>query len=106
MENESGAPWRYEKDLAQVIYETDENGKVLTDEKDRAIVKRDENGDMVLADTAWIGKSLSLDKDALETYPVLLITTNNYLGVDFVKVEICDAAYNADGSRFNAATTK
>lgn len=104
MENESGAPWRYEKDLAQVIYETDENGKVLTDEKDRAIVKRDENGDIVLADTAWIGKSLSLDKDALETYPVLLITTNNYLGVDFVKVEICDAAYNADGSRFNAAT--
>ena len=98
--NENGAAWRYEKDFAQVIYETDENGKVKTDDKERAIVKRDADGNMVLADTAWIGKVLNLDKNALEAYPVLLLTTNNYLGVDFVKVEICDAAYNADGTPF------
>lgn len=106
MENENGAPWRYEKDLAQVVYDMDENGKPKKDERERAIVKRDENGDMVLADTAWIGKVLSLDKTALENYPVLIITTNNYLGADFVKVEICDAAYNADGTPFESSETK
>ena len=63
-------------------------------------MKRDADGNMVLADTAWIGKVLNLDKNALEAYPVLLLTTNNYLGVDFVKVEICDAAYNAGGTPF------
>ena len=61
---------------------------------------------MVLADTAWIGKTLTLNKDALETYPVLIITTNDYLGVDFVKVEICDAAYNADGTPFTPESAK
>jgi len=106
IENENGAAWCYETDLEQVVYATDENGKILKDEKKRAIVKRDENGNMVLADTAWIGKTLTLNKDALETYPVLIITTNDYLGVDFVKVEICDAAYNADGTPFTSESAK
>ena len=106
IENETGASWRYEKDFAQVVYETDENGKVLTDDKERAIVKRDADGNMVLADTAWIGKVLNLDKDALNAYPVLLLTSNNYLGVDFVKVEICDGAYNADGTPFSSKESK
>ena len=61
---------------------------------------------MVLADTAWIGKVLNLDKDALNAYPVLLLTSNNYLGVDFVKVEICDGAYNADGTPFSSKESK
>ena len=106
IDKEKGAPWRYERDLAQVIYETDANGKVKKDSRDRAIVKRDEDGNMVLADTAWIGKTLTLDQTALETYPVLIVTTNNYLGVDFVKVEICDAAYNSDGTPFESKKTE
>ena len=50
--------------------------------------------------SAWIGKCLSLNSEILKTYPVVLITTNYFMGVDFVKVEICDAAYNADGSEY------
>jgi hypothetical protein len=64
------------------------------------VAKKDENGDYVLADSAWIGKTLELNTEYLERYPVVLLTTNTYMGVDFVKVEICDAAYNSDGTEF------
>lgn len=93
-----GGSWKYEEKYEQVIFATDENGDILKDDRERAVVKRDENGNMVLADTAWIGKVMKLDPVHLEERPVIVLTTTNYLGVDFVKVEICDAAYNADGT--------
>ena len=56
----------------------------------------------------WIGEYLMLEDALLKsTHPWLWITTNNYLGCSYVKIEICDAAYNADGSVFGKpATTK
>ena len=50
--------------------------------------------------TAWVGKYINLDTDALGAYPWVWLTTNTYTGCSFVKIEICDAAYNADGSKF------
>lgn len=50
--------------------------------------------------TAWVGKYITLDKEALAKYPWVWLTTNTYTGVSFVKVEVCDAAYNADGTEF------
>lgn len=67
---------------------------------------RDADGNMVLAETAWQGKTLKLNTRYLENDPVILITTNTFLGVDFVKVEICDAAYHADGSEFVSSEAK
>lgn len=94
---EQGAAWRFESDFEQVEHYEDENGDMQ--------IKRDENGDPVIADTAWIGKVLNLNPKYLEKYPVLLLTTNTYMGADFVKVEICDAAYNADGTEFVSSKT-
>lgn len=65
-----------------------------------ALPKLDENNNMVLADTAWQGKVLKLNVKYLEYDPVVLLTTNTYLGVDFQKVEIVDLAYNSDGTDF------
>ncbi len=48
----------------------------------------------------WLGKYISLDKEYLAKYPYLWVTTNTYTGASFVKVEICDAAYNADGTKY------
>jgi aryl-phospho-beta-D-glucosidase BglC (GH1 family) len=93
---ENGAAWRYETDCEQVEWETG----VAEDGSSTQVAKTDENGDYVLADSAWIGKTLELNTEYLERYPVVLLTTNTYMGVDFVKVEICDAAYNSDGTEF------
>lgn len=88
--------WRYEADYEQVekTEDTDEDGKAIT------VVKKDENGNLVLAETAWQEKVLKLKPEYLENYPVILMTTNDFLGVDFVKVEICDAAYKKDGTEY------
>lgn len=107
--------WKYEATYEQVesvagdTY-TDEQIKALpstvkyiSDDGERfadALPKLDENNQPVLADTAWIGKALRLNVKYLENEPVVLITTNTYLGVDFQKVEIVDLAYKADGSEF------
>ena len=61
---------------------------------------------MVLADTAWHEKVLNLDPNHLENYPVVLLTTNSFYGCDFVKIEFCDAAYNADGSEHTESTAR
>lgn len=48
----------------------------------------------------WVGKYVKLDKDNLTDYPWLWLTTNTYTGCSYVKIEICDGAYNADGTKF------
>lgn len=48
----------------------------------------------------WNGFYLDLDKRYLQKYPFLWITTNTYSGASWVKIEICDAAYKADGTKF------
>ena len=101
LSSDNGAAWRYERDFEQVEWdELKEYVKVDGTVAKRTIAKKDEAGNSILADTAWIGKCLSLNSEILKTYPVVLITTNYFMGVDFVKVEICDAAYNADGSEY------
>ncbi len=85
--------WMFESDLAQIAGQ-DEDGNPFTDE----------NGDVILADTAWQGKVLNLNSSYLEKYPVLVLTTHTYTGASFVKVEICDAAYNEDGTPFEGST--
>lgn len=87
----NGGSWRYDATYEQAVWDR-------VDGKD--VLRRDEEGNIVLADTAWIGKTLMLDKEVLKNYPVLIITTNQYRGVDFQKIEFCDAAYNADGTPF------
>ncbi len=89
--------WRYEADYEQVV-KVDGKDK---DGKDFKVPAKDENGNLVLADTAWQEKVLKLKPEYLTNYPVILITTNDFLGVDFVKVEICDAAYHADGALYS-----
>ena len=60
----------------------------------------------------WKDKYVQLDKEALTVLPWLWVTTNTYSGASYVKIEICDAAYNADGSVYggqqanNNTTTK
>lgn len=66
-------------------------------ERDYAQIDVDGN---IAPQTAWVGKYIELDKDALAKYPWVWLTTNTYTGVSFVKVEVCDAAYNADGTEF------
>lgn len=90
----NNAAWRYERDYEQVKFTSE------SDDDGQPIVQTDENGNYVLADKAWQGRVLELNPEYLASYPWLLITTNTYWGVDFVKVEICDAAYNADGTAF------
>lgn len=108
--------WKYESDYEQVESiagdeYTDEQVAALpptvnyiTDgEKfSDALPKLDENNDMVLAETAWQEKALKLNTKHLEHDPVILLTTNTYLGADFQKIEIVDLAYNADGSAFQS----
>ena len=49
----------------------------------------------------WKDKSITIDKSKLTGgYPWLWVTTNTYTGASIVKIEICDAAYNADGTKF------
>lgn len=49
----------------------------------------------------WVGKYVKLDADNLKgNYPWLWITTNTYTGCSYVKIEICDGAYNTDGTKF------
>ena len=52
----------------------------------------------------WLGKYIKLDKDYLKDNPWVWITTNTYTGCSYVKIEICDAAYNKDGSEFVPVT--
>lgn len=54
-------------------------------------------------DMDWNGYYIDLDMKFLEKYPFLWVTTNTYTGASYVKVEICDAAYNADGSKYEEA---
>ena len=49
----------------------------------------------------WKDKSITIDKSKLTGgYPWLWVTTNTYTGASIVKIEICDAAYNADGTKY------
>ena len=50
-------------------------------------------------------KYVQLDKEALTDLPWLWVTTNTYIGASYVKIEICDAAYNADGSVYGKQQT-
>ena len=50
--------------------------------------------------TAWQGKALHLNPKYLANDPIILLTSNTYLGVDFVKVEIVDLAYTSDGKDY------
>lgn len=104
--SDNGSAWKYETDFAQVQFELTPDGKVAQDDNGVNIIKRDENGNMVLADTAWQEKVLNLDPNHLENYPVVLLTTNSFYGCDFVKIEFCDAAYNADGSEHTESTAR
>lgn len=99
-EGDNEYEWKYESDYEQVVW-TD--GVDFRGE-DLQVPARDEDGNMVLADTAWQEKVLKLDTRYLENDPIVLITTNTFLGADFVKVEFCDLAYNADGSEYVSMT--
>ena len=49
----------------------------------------------------WLGEYIELDKDLVtSTHPWIWITTNTFTGAIYEKVEICDAAYNADGTAY------
>lgn len=110
--------WKYESDYEQVESiagdeYTDEQVEVLpptvnyiTDgEKfSDALPKLDENNNMILAETAWQEKALKLNVKHLEHDPVVLLTSNTYLGVDFQKIEIVDLAYKADGTAFQSSS--
>lgn len=91
--------WRYEADYEQAIWE---EGITETGQEDK-LPKKDENGNLVLTENPWQEKVLHLNPKYLEMEPVVMLTTDTYLGVDFVKVEFCDAAYNADGTEFVSA---
>ncbi len=64
----------------------------------------------------WVGKYIKLDREVLVdgvmdkkgdviVYPWLWLTTNTYTGASYVKVEICDGAYNADGTEYVSSQT-
>lgn len=65
-----------------------------------SLPKLDENNQPILAETAWQGKALHLNPKYLANDPIILLTSNTYLGVDFVKVEIVDLAYTSDGKDY------
>lgn len=90
--------WKYESDYEQVEWVPGQDWRG----EDLDVPKKDADGNLVLAETAWQEKVLKLNPKYLENDPVLLLTSNTFLGVDFVKVEICDAAYNADGTEYVA----
>ena len=51
----------------------------------------------------WVGKYVKLDarKNLRGKFTHGCgITTNTYTGASYVKIEICDGAYNADGTQF------
>lgn len=49
----------------------------------------------------WVGKYIKLDADNVKgDYPWIWITTNTYTGCSYVKIEVCDGAYNADGTEY------
>ena len=74
----------------QIGYMKKENGRISFD-----VDYDQKTGQM------WVGKYVKLDADALKgKYHWLWVTTNTYTGCSFVKIEICDGAYNADGSRY------
>lgn len=74
----------------QIGYMKKENGRISFD------VDYDQNTGQM-----WVDKYVKVDADALKgKYHWLWVTTNTYTGCSFVKIEICDGAYNADGSRY------
>lgn len=74
----------------QVGYIETEDGAAKFD------VDYDQNNNQI-----WVGKYVKLDAENLKgNYPWLWITTNTYTGASYVKIEICDGAYNADGTEF------
>ena len=65
----------------------------------------------------WLGKYVKLDREVMVdgvkdkkgnviTYPWIWITTNTYTGASYVKIEICDGAYNADGTEYVPTQTE
>lgn len=76
-EGSESTQWQYERDYDQVDVDGNINEK-----------------------TNWVGKYIKLDTDHLKKFPWLIITTNTYTGASYVKIEICDGAYNADGTKF------
>lgn len=48
----------------------------------------------------WRDKYIKLDVENLADYPWIWVTTNTYTGASYVKIEVCDGAYNTDGTEF------
>lgn len=72
-------------------------------EKSDSVVRFDVDYDQN-AGTWWVGKYIKLDTENLKDYPWIWVTTNTYTGCSYVKIEVCDGAYNADGSEFVSNT--
>ncbi len=83
--------------LAYMNVTYDENGKAK-----EGLVKMDVD---YIQETGqfWKDKYILLDEEMLAEEPWIWITTNTYTGASIVKVELCDAAYNADGSKYESA---
>ena len=55
----------------------------------------------------WVGEYVEIDSELVSgDYPWIWITTNTYTGASYIKIEICDAAYNSDGSEYVAEATE
>lgn len=52
----------------------------------------------------WTGKYIKLRDEVKGGYPWVWITTNTYTGASYVKIEVCDGAYNADGTEYQYQT--
>lgn len=98
--------WSQKADL-QIVYSDGidpENGSAWRFEQD--YVPFDADGKLIAEDQQWVGKVLNLNPEYLAKYPYVYLTTNTYMGADFVKVEFCDSAYKADGTKFESNTAK
>ncbi len=84
----------------QLAYCESGEGGTWVYEKDYDVIDAQGN---ILESTNWVGKYIELNPEYLEKYPWVWITTNTYTGASYVKVEICDGAYNADGTKFESA---
>ena len=52
----------------------------------------------------WTGKYVKLRDEVKGDYPWVWVTTNTYTGASYVKIEVCDGAYNADGTEYQYQT--
>lgn len=104
-----------EKDPNFTMTDAEKEAKIQTD-GEKQVKKNKKNGAVVGKCTGeirfdvdydqgtglfWKDKTITIDKSKLTGgYPWLWVTTNTYTGASIVKIEICDAAYNADGTKY------